>query len=66
MLLVPWLMTVSLCPHAKIAVCLQVMMGDGWSARMDDATLHGCIPVIIMASAGMLLFAASAFATVGR
>lgn len=27
--------------------CL-VMMGDGWSARMDDAMLHGCIPVIIM------------------
>lgn len=27
--------------------CL-VLPGDGWSARMDDATLHGCIPVIIM------------------
>ena len=27
--------------------CL-VVPGDGWSARMDDATLHGCIPVIIM------------------
>ena len=27
--------------------CL-VIAGDGWSARMDDATLHGCIPVIIM------------------
>jgi hypothetical protein len=27
--------------------CL-VIPGDGWSARMDDATLHGCIPVIIM------------------
>ena len=21
--------------------------GDGWSARMEDAVLHGCIPVII-------------------
>ena len=32
--------------------CL-VIPGDGWSARMDDATLHGCIPVIIMV--GVLL-----------
>ena len=30
--------------------CL-VVPGDGWSARMDDATLHGCIPVIIMVGA---------------
>lgn len=22
--------------------------GDGWSARAEDAVLHGCIPVIIM------------------
>ena len=22
--------------------------GDGWSARMEDAMLHGCVPVIIM------------------
>lgn len=21
--------------------------GDGWSARMEDAVLHGCIPVVI-------------------
>lgn len=27
--------------------CL-VAPGDGWSARMEDASLHGCIPVIIM------------------
>ncbi|KXZ48695.1 hypothetical protein GPECTOR_26g598 [Gonium pectorale] len=26
--------------------CL-VAPGDGWSARMEDAVLHGCIPVII-------------------
>ncbi|KAL4447245.1 hypothetical protein ABPG77_007278 [Micractinium sp. CCAP 211/92] len=32
---------------ASSVFCL-VMMGDGWTARMDDATLHGCIPVIIM------------------
>ncbi|GFR49029.1 hypothetical protein Agub_g11051, partial [Astrephomene gubernaculifera] len=25
-----------------------VAPGDGWSARMEDAVLHGCIPVIIM------------------
>lgn len=31
-----------------MTLCVQVLMGDGWSARMDDATLHGCIPVIIM------------------
>jgi Exostosin family len=23
-------------------------MGDGWSARVDDAVVHGCIPVIVM------------------
>jgi hypothetical protein len=22
--------------------------GDGWSARMEDAMLHGCVPVIVM------------------
>jgi hypothetical protein len=22
--------------------------GDGWSARLEDAVLHGCIPVIII------------------
>ncbi|KXZ53464.1 hypothetical protein GPECTOR_7g914 [Gonium pectorale] len=27
--------------------CL-VATGDGWSARTEDAVLHGCIPVIIM------------------
>ncbi|KXZ53466.1 hypothetical protein GPECTOR_7g916 [Gonium pectorale] len=27
--------------------CL-VAGGDGWSARLEDAVLHGCIPVIIM------------------
>ncbi|GIL47978.1 hypothetical protein Vafri_4701 [Volvox africanus] len=25
-----------------------VAAGDGWSARMEDAVLHGCIPVIII------------------
>ncbi|KAI3425325.1 hypothetical protein D9Q98_009089 [Chlorella vulgaris] len=32
---------------ASSVFCL-VLPGDGWTARMDDATLHGCIPVIIM------------------
>ncbi|PSC76549.1 exostosin-like glycosyltransferase [Micractinium conductrix] len=32
---------------ASSVFCL-VMPGDGWSARMDDAMLHGCLPVIIM------------------
>ena len=22
--------------------------GDGWSARYEDSTLNGCVPVIIM------------------
>ena len=22
--------------------------GDGWSARAEDAVLHGCVPVVIM------------------
>lgn len=25
-----------------------VLMGDGWTARFEDAVVHGCIPVIIM------------------
>lgn len=32
---------------ASSVFCL-VLPGDGWTARMEDATLHGCIPVIIM------------------
>lgn len=32
---------------ASSVFCL-VVPGDGWSARMDDAMLHGCIPVPIM------------------
>lgn len=24
-----------------------VLPGDGWSGRMEDSILHGCIPVII-------------------
>lgn len=31
--------------------CL-VVPGHGWSARMDDATLNGCLPVVIMVGAG--------------
>ena len=27
--------------------CL-ALPGDGWSARFEDALLHGCIPVVIM------------------
>lgn len=26
-----------------------VFPGDGWSGRMEDSVLHGCIPVIIQA-----------------
>ena len=36
---------------ASSIFCL-VLPGDGWSARMDDAMLHGCIPVIIMVGGG--------------
>ena len=25
-----------------------VLPGDGWSARAEDAVLHGCVPVVIM------------------
>ncbi|KAL4452535.1 hypothetical protein ABPG75_008197 [Micractinium tetrahymenae] len=32
---------------ASSVFCL-VVPGHGWSARMDDATLNGCLPVIIM------------------
>ena len=32
---------------ASSTFCL-VFMGDGWSARFDDAVVHGCIPVIVM------------------
>lgn len=32
---------------ASSTFCL-VLQGDGWSARMDDAVLHGCIPVVII------------------
>ncbi|GFR49991.1 hypothetical protein Agub_g12137 [Astrephomene gubernaculifera] len=32
---------------AKSVFCL-VLPGDGWSPRLEDAVLHGCIPVIIM------------------
>ena len=34
---------------ARSKFCL-VAPGDGWSARMEDAMLHGCVPVIIMDS----------------
>ncbi|GBF90972.1 exostosin-like glycosyltransferase [Raphidocelis subcapitata] len=32
---------------ARSVFCL-VAAGDGWSARFDDAMLHGCIPVIVI------------------
>ncbi|KAL4426069.1 hypothetical protein ABPG77_007865 [Micractinium sp. CCAP 211/92] len=32
---------------ASSIFCLY-LPGDGWSARMEDATLHGCIPAIIV------------------
>ncbi|PNH07497.1 putative glucuronosyltransferase, partial [Tetrabaena socialis] len=31
---------------SRAVFCL-VAPGDGWSARMEDAVLHGCIPVIV-------------------
>lgn len=34
--------------HMASSVFCLVLAGDGWSARMEDAVLHGCIPVIIM------------------
>ena len=27
-----------------------VLPGDGWSGRMEDSIMHGCIPVIIQVS----------------
>ena len=33
------------------SIFCMVVPGHGWSARMEDATLHGCIPVIIMVCA---------------
>ncbi|KXZ54698.1 hypothetical protein GPECTOR_4g766 [Gonium pectorale] len=32
---------------ARSKFCL-VAPGDGWSARAEDAVLHGCVPVVIM------------------
>jgi hypothetical protein len=32
---------------ARSLFCL-VLQGEGWSARFDDAVLHGCIPVIVI------------------
>ncbi|GBF96649.1 exostosin-like glycosyltransferase [Raphidocelis subcapitata] len=32
---------------SRSVFCL-VAAGDGWSARFDDAMLHGCIPVIVI------------------
>ncbi|KAI8474753.1 MAG: exostosin-like glycosyltransferase [Monoraphidium minutum] len=32
---------------ARSVFCL-VAAGDGWSARFDDAMLHGCIPVVVI------------------
>ena len=32
-----------------------VFPGDGWSGRMEDSILHGCIPVIIQVSFVFLL-----------
>ncbi|KXZ50749.1 hypothetical protein GPECTOR_15g434 [Gonium pectorale] len=32
---------------ARSTFCF-VLPGDGWSPRLEDAVLHGCIPVIIM------------------
>lgn len=32
---------------SRSVFCL-VAPGDGWSARLEDAVLHGCLPLIIM------------------
>ena len=33
-------------------LCCPPCAGDGWSSRMEDALLHGCIPVIVMDQVG--------------
>ncbi|KXZ53467.1 hypothetical protein GPECTOR_7g917 [Gonium pectorale] len=33
--------------YSRAVFCL-VAGGDGWSARLEDAVIHGCIPVIII------------------
>ncbi len=32
----------------RMRLCGVSVSGDGWSARAEDAVLHGCIPVVIM------------------
>ncbi|KAG2424862.1 hypothetical protein HYH02_015125 [Chlamydomonas schloesseri] len=34
--------------HLASAKFCVVAPGDGWSARLEDAVLHGCVPVIVM------------------
>lgn len=33
-----------------------VMPGDGWSGRMEDSILQGCIPVVIQVSTSNFFF----------
>ncbi|KXZ54467.1 hypothetical protein GPECTOR_4g532 [Gonium pectorale] len=34
--------------HLASAKFCVVAPGDGWSARLEDAMLHGCVPVVVM------------------
>ena len=36
-----------MCPF-RLPLLFIHFSGDGWSARYEDAALHGCVPVIIM------------------
>lgn len=38
-----------------------VLPGDGWSGRMEDSILQGCIPVIIQVQKAFLVSALSSF-----
>lgn len=44
--------------HADIAssVFCGVLPGDGWSGRMEDSVLQGCIPVVIQVIGFSLFF----------
>lgn len=44
--------------HEELAssVFCGVMPGDGWSGRMEDSILQGCIPVVIQVLYYVMLF----------
>lgn len=49
--------------HADIAgsVFCGVFPGDGWSGRMEDSVLQGCIPVVIQVISYALFFSPNFF-----